>query len=200
MNDKRMQQLESMFAQHGMVMKTALLTENRVFSKEISKLVMDGVIVRVKTGFYAWADALHDFSDVELVASVLPQGVVCLHSAASYYDFTTLFPTAVNIAVSYARKAPVLPEHPPVTLHRFTDNVFTIGITEHQMNFSKVRMYDRERTVCDFMRMRTQYGNDLALEVLQNYMKGPKNLQKLFQYAEEMNIRTVLRPYVEALV
>lgn len=200
MKDRRMQQLESIFKEHGMVMKTAALTKSRVFSKEISQLVSKGTIVRVKTGFYVWADALHNFSDVELAAAVLPGCVVCLHSAAAYYDFTTIIPTAVCIAASYARKAPVLPQQPRVTLYRFTEAIFDIGITEHQMTFSKVRMYDRERTVCDFMRMRSQFGDDLALEVLQNYMRGPKNLQKLFQYAQELKIRTVLRPYVEALI
>jgi hypothetical protein len=68
------------------------------------------------------------------------------------------------------------------------------------MQFAGVKVYDRERTLCDLFRMRLQIGEDVAIEVLKSYMAGAKNLQKLFEYAEILQIKGVLRPYVEALI
>jgi hypothetical protein len=48
--------------------------------------------------------------------------------------------------------------------------------------------------------MRLQIGEDIAIEVLKNYMSGKKNLQKLYGYADLLQIKTVMRPYVEALL
>jgi hypothetical protein len=63
-----------------------------------------------------------------------------------------------------------------------------------------MKIYDRERTVCDFFRMRLQIGKDCAFEVLKNYMAGKKHLQKLSEYAGLLQIKGVLHPYLEVLV
>jgi hypothetical protein len=59
-----------------------------------------------------------------------------------------------------------------------------------------LKMYDRERTVCDFIRMRLRIGKDVALEVLKTYMSGRKNLQKLYKYAGKLQIERVMHPYL----
>jgi hypothetical protein len=48
--------------------------------------------------------------------------------------------------------------------------------------------------------MRLQIGDDVSIEVSKNYMSGKKNLQKLYEYAGLLQIKTVMRPYVEALL
>jgi len=48
--------------------------------------------------------------------------------------------------------------------------------------------------------MRLQIGKDSAFEVLKNYMAGKKKLQKLTEYAELLQIRGVLYPYLEVLI
>jgi len=52
-----------------------------------------------------------------------------------------------------------------------------------------MKIYDRERTVCDFFRMRLQIGKDSAFEVLKNYLSCKKQLQKLSEYAELPQIK-----------
>ena len=61
-----------------------------------------------------------------------------------------------------------------------------------------LRVYDRERTLCEFFRMRLQIGKDTALEVFKQYMAGKKNLQKLYEYADILRLKKILEPYVEA--
>jgi hypothetical protein len=57
-----------------------------------------------------------------------------------------------------------------------------------------LRVYDRERTLCEFFRMRLQIGKDTALEVFKQYMAGKKNLQKLYEYADTPRIKRYWNP------
>jgi uncharacterized protein involved in tellurium resistance len=63
-----------------------------------------------------------------------------------------------------------------------------------------LKVYDRERTVCDFIRMRNKVGKDVTLEVLKNYMAGTKRMSKLYEYAALLQIVSVIHPYLEVLV
>jgi predicted transcriptional regulator of viral defense system len=137
-------------------------------------------------------------SDAEIAAALVPFGVICLQSAAVLHEMTTLNPLVVTIAIPANRTRVALPKHPPVELVSYAMPTFALGLTE--TGASKLRVYDRERTVIDFFRKRKQLGDDLALEVLQSYMRGSRNLQTLFDYAGALRIKGVIKPYVEALI
>jgi predicted transcriptional regulator of viral defense system len=200
MREKKIEKAKVLFENNEMIVKSSILNENKFCSNDIAELVRVGFIQRIKPGYFIWSEALNDISDIELAAAVLPAGVVCLYSAAAYYELTTVNPMSVNIALPNVGKPPVLPEHPPVELFKIRRPMFEIGITEVDMAYGKMRIYDKERVVCDFIRLRHQLGEDVALEVLRNYMNGAKNIQKLYEYAEKMRIKSVIRPYVEALL
>ncbi len=200
MNAERIRMAENLFTANGMVAKTALLRENGFFSRDISDLVAYGYIERIRPGYYLWMAAADAFSDVELAAAMIPDGVVCLYSAAVIHELSTMIPTAVTIAIPFSKKTPVLPQNPRIELYRMEPSAFTIGITEMETTFSSMRVHDRERVVCDFFRMRRKTGEDMAMEVLRSYIRGRKDIQRLFEYADALRIKTVMRPYVDALV
>ena len=85
-------------------------------------------------------------------------------------------------------------------MYKVIQKMYEVGIVENVMPNTKIKVYDRERTVCDFFRMRNKLGEDIALEVLKSYMSGPKNIQKLYEYAKILQIKSVIKPYVEALL
>jgi predicted transcriptional regulator of viral defense system len=131
----------------------------------------------------------------------MKNGVICLFTAAQYYELTTVNPAAIDIAVPLVGKKPLLPEYPPINLYTVKKSIFDIGIAEIKIDTGSLKMYDKERTICDFFRMRLQIGEDVALEVLKNYMaQNGKNLQKLFEYASRLRIKSIIKPYVEALL
>jgi predicted transcriptional regulator of viral defense system len=158
------------------------------------------LIQKLTTGYYIWNTAAADVSDVEAAAALVPFGIVCLQSAAALHELTTLNPLAVSVAIPANRTRVALPEYPPVELVSCAVPTFELGLSEYDAGSSLIRVYDRERTVADFFRKRRQLGKDLALEVLQSYMRGPRNLQTLFDYAGALRIKSVIRPYVEALI
>lgn len=185
------------FEHYGPVVKTNTLRDNKLNSRDVAELISDGLIRRIKTGYYLWTATENDLSDLELVSSIIPKGIICLQSAAYYYDLSTINPIAVTIAISSDSMEPTRPSHPPIELVVMPAAQFELGLIEKP---ATLRIYNKERTVCDFFRKRNTLGSDLALEVLKNYMKGKRNLQLLLEYAGKLRVKSVIKPYVEALI
>jgi len=200
MKEERIAKAKRLFDENGPVIRATVLRKNRFCSKDIAELLSDGLIYKLKTGYYVWGSIAHDLSDLELAVSLIPNGVVSLFSAARFYEMTTVNPTSINITVPALGNLPVLPDYPPITLYKMVKNMYSIGIIEAKAPNYEIKIYDKERTVCDFFRMRRQFGEDVALEILKNYMSGAKNIQKLYEYAAKMRIKSVIKPYVEALL
>jgi predicted transcriptional regulator of viral defense system len=200
MTDLKRRRTEILFKQHGPILKANLLREHGIYSRELSAFARDGYIQKLKTGYYIWNETVPDVSDIETASAVVPFGIICLQSAARFHELTTLNPLAVTVAIPANRTRVALPDYPPIELIAFALPTFELGLTEMESGKARVRVYDRERTVCDFFRKRRRLGDDLALEVLQSYMRGTRDLQKLFDYAGRLRIRGILKPYVEALI
>ena len=196
MTEKKRARAELLFQTFGPVLKTGTLREHRIFNRDIAELLDDGDIQKLKTGYYIWNATASDISDIGTIAVLIPFGIICLQSAAHYHELTTLNPLAITVAIPANRTRITLPDHPPVELIAYPLPSFKLGVTEADPN---VRIYDRERTVCDFFSKRQQLGEDLALDIMQTYMRGTRNLQKLFDYAGTLRIKGVIKPYVEAL-
>lgn len=127
--------------------------------------------------------------------------MICLLSALSYYELTTYNPWEYQIAIHRSSKKPKLPDYPPIKIFYLADAQYNIGIDEVDINGSVVRIYDREKTICDMVRYREKLGMDLMKEGLRNYLKSSnKNITKLVSYADRLRIQTVLQKYLEVLI
>jgi predicted transcriptional regulator of viral defense system len=77
-------------------------------------------------------------------------------TALSYYELTSWTPPDIHIALPRGRKI-VLSAYPPVKIYHVSEAVFNLGCVEIEMeNTKKIRIYDRERAVCDAVRFRNK--------------------------------------------
>ena len=183
----------------GGIVKTKVLRKNGFSSRDIKRLLDDGRLERIKQGHYLGKE--RDISDIEIVASLIPTGVLCLFSAVEHYELATVNPTEICIALPRDTKCPILPSNLFVKIYRMTGIHFEAGITEVEVNGAMVRMYDIEKTVCDCFKYDNEVERNIALEVLKNYMaRGNCNIQKLLEYAKLLGKKKIIYPYVEALV
>ena len=195
----RKRHIEKLFSVHGSTLKAGTLREHGIHNRDLVELIDSGILRKARRGYYMWIDHALDTSDIETAASLIPFGIICLQSAAFLHQLSQTNPSLVNIAISSNRSRVSLPVHPPVQLFSYSLSTFTMGVTDAPFIEKPFRIYNRERTVCDFFRKRKQLGMDLVLEVLQNYMQHSRNLQLLIEYAETLHIRSVITPYLEAL-
>jgi predicted transcriptional regulator of viral defense system len=200
MTAARIQKLEGFFKVEGPILKSANLRSAKFCSKDLAELIKAGQISQIRRGYYAWGPFTETLNDMEILASLIPEGIISFFSAAQYHDLTTVIPQSIEITLPSSMRTPALPENLHVTVHKSANHIYQVGIETVQVGNHTLKVYDRERTVCDFIRNRLKIGKDLALEVLKNYMSRKKNLQKLYEYAKLLQIEGVLNPYVEVLV
>lgn len=200
MSEKRIAQVEHIFQTQGPILHTKVLKAHGFCTKDINVLIQDGLITKIKTGYYCWSSTLPNLSDDFIAVSVVPDAVLCLYTAAAHHDLTTVIPDAVYLTVPNKGVFPKKPIFPPVKLYRQIEPFYSLGIQEKKTKMGILRVYDCERTVCDFFRNIETMGTDVTLEVLKTYMQGDKRLQTLFEYATVLRIQSTIKPYIEALI
>lgn len=186
---------------HGFARTKDFITAG-ISSYYIKKLEFIGEIERVKQGIYRHSGRVNEpLNEIVEVSKLVPKGVICLLSALSYYELTTYNPWEYHVAIHRSGKKPKLPDYPPIKIIYLADAQFNIGIDEISIDGSAVKIYDREKTICDMVRYREKIGIDLMKEGLRNYLQSRhKNITRLVSYADKLRIRTVLQKYLEVLI
>lgn len=198
-NQEKLRIAERLFTEKAPILKANELNKGGFCSREIAELVRDGYLSRVKTGYYEWNGNLNPLSDIETAATVIPFGIICRRSAAHIYGYMDSAPSIISIAIPANRTRIAIPSSLPVELISSAPGIYELGKTILDTGKTVISIYDRERTVCDFFRKRSQLGEDLALKILRQYTKGDQNLQRLIDYAEKMRIKNVILPYIKIL-
>lgn len=165
----------------------------------LNKLLKSQKVERIKPGLYRWTDFIGD--ELYEALQVVPNGIVCLYSAAAYFELTTFISSAYHIAIPKKRKIR-LPDYPPIKLYYWSDSQFSCGQEQKISNAGNpITIYNKEKIVCDFIKFRNKTGQDLAKEVLKNYLDGKdRNITKLMAYANELKISSILKKYLEVLL
>ncbi len=209
-----MEKIIVFFKKHGGYARMKELKKASFQTRDIAKLLDDGVIVKVKTGLYRLANVANIvLPSLKLYATgftisigimdvckAIPEGVICLASALELYGLTTFNPSDIYIAIPNSAKIPKI-DYPPVKVFYFRDRFYKPGIEEIRTKDVTVKIYTREKTVCDMFRYRNKIGEDIALEGLKNYLnRKDSNIKKLSEFAKICRVKTIIMPYIKALV
>lgn len=118
----------------------------------------------------------------------------------AYYDLTTYNPWQYEIAIERSKKI-TISEYPPIKLVYFSSKQLELGVVEIDIDGHLVRIYDKEKTICDCIRYRNKIGIDIVKEGITEYIKRKdKDLNKLMKYAEACRVQKILKEYLEVLV
>ena len=84
---------------------------------KINKLVILGELVKLNKSCYENTKYIGDESDYYYVTAYVPKGVICLLSAAAYYNLTTYIPDVVDVAIPRKSRVSTLPDWPQLQRH-----------------------------------------------------------------------------------
>ena len=66
----------------------------------------------------------------------------------------------------------------------------SLGETKGSINFVDVRIYDRDRTICDVLRNMNKMDKEIFNKAIQGYVKDPKkNIPNLMEHAKELRMQ-----------
>lgn len=182
--------LKDIFYQHNYVMTTAELKAAKLYYADIQRLLEEGLIEKVKRGYYHWLDEF-DGSEVVIINKLFPDAVLCMETALFYYKYSDRTPAEWNIAINKntSRRRTKI-EYPFVKAYRVEPALLSVGETKGKIDSTDVRIYDRDRTICDILRNMNKMDKEIFNKAIQNYVKDPKkNVPNLLQYAKELRVQ-----------
>ena len=184
-----------------MIISIEELKEKGLTLYKINQLVNQGVLKKLNKKFYENTGFQGEESDFYYAYAYVPAGVVCLLSAAVYYNLTTYRPDAVDVAIQRKSKVSTLPDWPEVNLYYYTDERFELGIEVIKEGKNLFRIYDIEKTVVDIVFYREKVGIEETKEILTNYLRRKnRNINRLVKYAELMKCGDIMKKYLEVLL
>jgi len=175
--------------------------EQRGLSRTRIREAMDaGELERIGRGLYTLPGAeLSEHHSLIQVAKCVPHSAICLLSALRFHDLTSQNPHEVWIAISPKDRKPTI-EYPSIKVVRYGDERFEIGLENHQLEGTLVRVYSVARTVVDLFSYRNKVGLDVALEALREGWKTRRfTLAEINRIAGFCRMRNVMKPYLESL-
>ena len=166
----------------------------------LTRLERSGLITRIGRGLYTLPDA--DVSEHHTLAEAckrLPHGIICLLSALEFYGLTTQAPFEVWMAIDRKARKPKV-DYPPLRIVRFSGPALRAGLEHHEIEGVTVPVTSPPRTVADCFRYRNKIGINVAIEALHDYRRlRMGTLDELWAAAEVSRVRTIIRPYLEAI-
>ena len=182
--------LRILFSRYNYIMTTAELTESKVYYEDVKRLLDRGMIERVKRGYYYWTQNYGE-NEVVIINRLFPDAVFCMETALFYYGYSDRSPAKWNFAIDKnVSKLRTKIDYPFIKPYRVEKEIITIGETEGKINSYKVRIYDRDRTICDVLRNINKMDKEIFNKAVQGYIKDPKkNIPNLMKYAKVLRVQ-----------
>jgi predicted transcriptional regulator of viral defense system len=178
------------------------LKKANIHTRRIANAVELGIIEKIKPGLYKLINYEHDEHEsfVE-VCHANKRAVICMLSAASYYELTTFNPSEIYVAVPNNTDKFVL-TYPPIKVYYFADSYYSQGIETLKTKSGIVRIYNKEKTIGDLFRYINKIGEDIAFEALKEYLRNRRkmNIPKLLEYASICSVRKKIELLSKAIV
>lgn len=188
---------KKLFKKYGGMMRTKQLTEEKVFYAMIQHLLSHGFIEKVRTGYYQWIDA-DDFSETGTIIRLFPDGIFCMDTALRYYEYSDRTPVKWHIAVSKdSGKSRFQLDYPFVKPYYVEPSILGLGLTAGTMDGHPIRIYDKDRVICDCLRYRNKMDKETFNKAVQSYIADPaKRIPRLLEYSELLRVKKIAKDLI----
>ena len=132
---------------------------------EISKLVAEGSLVRLRRGVYSDND--HE-AELAIISKAHPEAVFTLNSAFYYHGLTDTIPRSYYLLTD---KNYTKIKDKRITQIFDNNDSLEIGVETKVYNGTEIRIFNRERMMVELIRNKSKFSFDYYKEIIANYRK-----------------------------
>jgi len=194
-----------LFKKQHYYLSSGQLSDYRVHTSLIRKMVDQGQLEQVKRGLYRLpAEYIPDEGQFTIdyfdAVIAVPKGIFCLTTALHYHGLTTQRPVQFDMAIPRTQRTPKL-YTASVRYYRFQEPYYSNYVDEIQMKKAVIKIYCKEKSICDSFRLRRIIGENVGMESLNTYLKeSKKDINKLLTTASFCKVNHIIEPVVKAMV
>ena len=194
---RNFQEYKKIFEGYGNIMRAKELQENKIFYRSLQTLIQQGYVEKLRYGYYKWVNH-NDFSEVSIIVGLFPDAILCMDTALRYYGYSDRTPGEWHLAVSKdSGKSRFKIDYPFVKPYYFEPTLLELGLTQGEMDGHPVKIYDKDRLICDCLRYRNKMDKEIFNKAIQNYIADPnKNVPKLLEYGEALRVKKITKDLI----
>lgn len=168
---------------------------------KIAEMVKDRKLMRLNKSYYQNVSYKGRENDFYFVPAYVPQGIICLMSAAVYYNLTSFMPDRIDVAVGQKNIVSQNTGSIYIKPYYFSEARLAIGVKKIREGRNCFRIFDIEKTVIDIISFRNKVGIEDTKEILINYLSRPgRKINQLYRYAGRLGCLKTLKTYLEVLL
>jgi predicted transcriptional regulator of viral defense system len=186
---KLIDETRQLFDSHGGILRTKDLYAGKIFYKDVQQFIADGLVEKIRYGYYQWLDEDNP-SEARLIKQLFPDGILNMDTALFYYGYSDRIPQAWHIAVSKdSGKSRFKIGYPFVHPYFVELSLLNVGLTIGDIDGNQMRIYDKERTICDCLRYRNKMDREIFTKAIRAYVNDTaKNIPRLMRYAGMLRV------------
>ena len=192
--------INELLKQNNGIFKAAEAKFAGIDYKELGRLTEAGLLERISHGLYITPS---DMADDYLVAQhKCGKGVFSHETALFFHGLSDRTPLQLMMTIPSGYNSTLLKDREAYRFFYCKPELHAIGIaTVPSPHGHDLRVYDKERTLCDCIKRKTVLDSDLVLSAVKQYMSETgTDLARLLDYAERLKIRDTVRQYMEVLI
>lgn len=189
-------ELKKLIDKNSGIIMSEDLKEYNIPRQYLSRFLKEDKLKKVERGVYTTPET---FNDEMYILQQKNKRIIFSHETSLFlHDLVDRDPLNYTVTVPYGYNASHLKER-GVEVHTVKKEFYSIGVIEKETNFGRmIKVYNKERTICDILKNRNNMDPSLLNTAIRNYLTGKgKNIPKLLDYSKKLRIKTILRRYLE---
>ena len=181
------------------IITTKQIEEAGIYRGMTGHFVEEGLLVKEAKGIYSLAD---EFPDEYLLLQIRSQKMIFSYGTALYlWEMSDRVPHVLDVSVPQGfNGSRILKDNNKLKIHYVQKEKWNIGIAETKTSLgNKVKLYDKERCICDFIMSKKEIDKQLYIQAVKDYFNGYHDTRKILKYAKEFHIEDKVRDYMEVL-
>lgn len=181
-------EIKKKMEENGGIVKTSQITDLGVDYRRILAWVEDGTLERVKSGYYSFG--YKERSEEELIMGLFPDAVLCLNSALYYHHYVERKPYQWHLAVDKnTSKSRFKMDYPVIQPYYTEPEVLKLGVEEIAFSTGKMKIYNKQRMICDCLKFEEKLERDVFKRALLAYIAdNSKDIAELLYIARERKV------------
>ena len=194
---RSIEEYKRIFDKYNGLVRTQQLQEERIDYRPLQRLIEQGFVEKVRYGYYRWVSS-DAFSEVPILKSLFPDAILCMDTALRYYGYSDRTPGDWHLAVDkYSSRSRFNIDYPFVKPYYLDPSSLELGLAEGAIDGHSVRIYDRDRTICDCLRYRNKMDKEIFNKAIRAYIEdSQKNIPKLMEYAGPLRVKKVVKDLI----
>ncbi len=195
------EQVKEVVINKGGIAKSSDFVSAGIRAVDVVRLCNAGFLDRVRHGYYELAEK-REVSEQQLLATLIPKGIVCVESALFHYGYREFAPRRWSIAIPRSMSRTKL-DVDVLALQPYyvQTELYDLGKTTDDFGGVILQVYDRERTICDCFKYRSKLDNEVFHKALHAYANDTKkNLSNLSVYAKKLRVYKRVTELMEVLL